>query len=63
MMSIKIVDIDDTIPPPLLLLLETTRRLSKIDPKTGAKVELKEKTMRANELKEAVGDFADPYTI
>ena len=58
--ALRVVDIDDNDPSATITVATRDNKKIKIDPKTGAKVESKEKTMRANELKEAVGDFADP---
>ena len=58
--ALRVVDIDDNDPSAPITVATRDNKKIKIDPKTGAKVESKEKTMRANELKEAVGDFADP---
>ena len=58
--ALRVVDIDDKDPSAPITVATRDNKKIKIDPTTGAKVESKEKTMRANELKEAVGDFADP---
>lgn len=58
--SLRVVGMDDNDPTKPITLATRDNKKIKIDPKTGAKVESKETKMKAKELTEAVGEFAEP---
>ena len=58
--SLRVVGMDDKDPTKPITLATRDNKKIKIDPKTGAKVESKETKMKAKELTEAVGEFAEP---
>lgn len=58
--ALRVVDMDKEDPTKPITLATRDNKKIKVDPKTGAKVESKEKIMKAKELTEAVGEFAEP---